>query len=188
MEEDERVHLIKVLEGVKIALIENDSAVLKDLSNQTIHSASMVQDEGSITLAVIVYALSKFIERNEHASIKNWQPFTKKFISYLNLSVNALNSKNFEAYIEHLERARKSIQSISSNLKPYIQEVMKKASINKASRIYEHGISLGRTAHLLGLSQWELTEYAGQAKDNETPHNKTVDVQRRAKMAMEFFS
>lgn len=188
MEDGEIEHVIKVLEGVKIALIENDSAVLKDLSNQTIHSASTVQDEGSITLAVIVYALSKFIERNEHSAIKNWQPFVKKFIAYLNLAVKALSSHNTEAYVEHLERARKSIQSISSNLKPYIQEVMRKASINKASRIYEHGVSLGRTAKLLGLTQWELAEYAGQSKDTESQHNKTLDIQRRAKMALEFFS
>ena len=63
---------------------------------------------------------------------------------------------------------------------------MRKASINKASRIYEHGISLGKTAQLLGITQWELTEYTGQKRE-EKPYG-ALSAKKRAQMALEFFS
>ena len=42
--------------------------------------------------------------------------------------------------------------------------MFRRARINKASRIYEHGISLAQTAELLGITQWELMKYLGQTK------------------------
>ena len=65
---------------------------------------------------------------------------------------------------------------------------MHKASVNKASKIYEHGISMGRTAKMLGITQWELSEYTGQKNVPDNPYNETFDVRKRAEMAMEFFS
>ena len=43
---------------------EKDTMELKELSNNTIHNASIFQDECSISIAVLIYALSKIIERN----------------------------------------------------------------------------------------------------------------------------
>ena len=99
-----------------------------------------------------------------------------------------MEEKKEDKYIEYLERIRKTISSISISLKPYIEEVLRKASINKASKMYEHGISLGQTAKLLGVTQWELTEYAGQTKISDDYYNSTLDIKRRAQMALEFFS
>ncbi len=186
MEEVE--HVIAVLKSVKQALQNEDVLKLKDLSNQTIHSASTSQDEGSITIAVLVYTLSKLLERKEYMKIKNWNNFLKKFNSFLDLAILSLKSQKPENYVYDLEKARKAITSISINLKPYIEEVIRKASINKASKIYEHGISMEQTARLLGITQWELSEYSGQTNVSDVNYNKTLDVKKRAKMALEFFS
>src|SRR3989338_3046342 len=43
----------------------NDIPELKDLSNQTIHNASVFQDECSVSIAIVVYALYKIIERHQ---------------------------------------------------------------------------------------------------------------------------
>ena len=72
-------------------------------------------------------------------------------------------------------------------MKPYINEVLRKASINKASRIHEHGISLGQTAKLLGITQWELSEYIGRKEITDRRYSQTINTKIRAKMAMEFF-
>ena len=82
--------------------------------------------------------------------------------------------------------ARALLQSQIS-LKQYIQDVFKKAAINKGSKIYEHGLSLEHTAKLLGTSQWELSEYIGQ-KHFDVQQVQTIDIKERAKMALEFFS
>jgi hypothetical protein len=185
---EEESHLIDVLGKVKEGLKQYDSSKLNELSNQVIHQASAHQDVGCITLAVLIYALSKIVERQDYKKIKNWDKFVKKFNSYTDLAVVALNEENEEKYNDYLESARKTLTSISVNLKPYIQEVMRKASINKASKIYEHGISLGRTAKILGITQWELSEYTGQRNIPDNPYNETIDVKKRAKMALEFFA
>ena len=77
---------------------------------------------------------------------------------------------------------------LSGKLRKYIGEVFRKASINKASRIYEHGISMEKTAKLLGVTLFELAEYAGQGKYADVPETKTTDVNSRIKIAMEMFS
>jgi predicted HTH domain antitoxin len=186
MEEVE--HIVSVLKDTKKALKEKNSFELHELSNKTIHSASLIQDPGSITLAVIVYSLGKLIERGDDKRIKRWGGFEKKVDSLTDLAVIALNEGKYEVYVSYLEKIRKTITSISANLKRYIQEVLRKASINKASKIYEHGISLGQTAKLLGVSEWELSEYAGQKHIDTREYENPEKIKKRAAMALEFFS
>ena len=92
-----------------------------------------------------------------------------------------------EKFNSFLKKAREALEESSVDMKQYIQDVLRKASINKASRIYEHGISLGQTAQILGLTSWELAEYAGQSKSVETRYMQTINEKSRAKMALEFF-
>jgi len=184
---EEVVHVIQVLEAMQESLNKNDANRLRELSNQTIHCASTVQDAGSITLAVIIYTLSKLIERGDNRKIREWSKFQKKFLGLLTLALKSVKEGDFDYYERYLHEARKSLTALSVNLKPYIQEVMRKASINKASRIYEHGISMGHTAQLLGITQWELAEYTGQKVVTE-PYGETIDIKKRAGMAMEFLS
>ena len=56
------------------------------------------------------------------------------------------------------------ISTIDSKLKLYIGEVITQAEIKKGSKLYAHGISLGRAAEVLGISQWELMFYIGKTK------------------------
>jgi len=183
---EERDHLVQVLSQTKSALSSNDSLTLHSLSNQTIHSASIYQHTDYTITAIIIYTLSKLIERKYSLRIKNWGEFINKISSLLSLSIKALQDDNQSAFLENLEKIRKFLTS-SVNLKPYIQDVFTKASINKGAKIYEHGISIEQTAKLLGLSQWELTEYIGSKETSDSKYARTMNVKSRAKMAMEFF-
>ena len=73
-------------------------------------------------------------------------------------------------------------------MKKHIQDIFRKASINKASKIYEHGISMEKTANLLGITMFELASYAGQREQVlEVPMVKGIDVKSRIKLAMDMF-
>ncbi|MEK6825440.1 MAG: hypothetical protein AABY00_01505 [Nanoarchaeota archaeon] len=181
-------HVISILQDTRKAILENDVGRLHELSNQTIHCASSEQDASSITIAVLLYSLSKIVERKGLHKIKNYDLVVKKFIGYIDLALLAIKEGNQEAFEGHLQRSRIALTSTSLNIRPYIQEVLRKASINKASKIYEHGISMGRTSSLLGITQWELSEYTGQKDALERNYTPTQDVRERAKMALEFFS
>lgn len=176
-----------VLKKTINALKQKDSQSLKALSNQTIHSSCTFQDSGTITSAVLIYALSKIVEREDYKKIPNWNRFEKKCISLLKLASSALEKNKHEAYESYIKKARQALENASGSLKPYISEVLKKSSINKASEIYSHGISSEQTAKLLGLTQWEIADYLSikQTKEVKTKH---ITVERRAKTALEFFS
>lgn len=181
-------HLKSVLKEAQKALSSYDSTKLNELSNQIIHNTACSQDSGHIAIVVLIYALSKIIERKDYNKVKNWDSFKKRFIGFLELSIQAVNDNNPQAFEKYISSARVAFSSISINLKPYIEEVLKKASLNKAGKIYEHGISLGQAANMLGISKWELSEYAGQTKSEDAKYNASLNVKKRAEMALEFFS
>jgi len=183
----EKRHIISVLEQVKKAVREEDIVKLKELSNQTIHSASVHQNSESITIAVIVYSLSKIIERKKYRQYPGWKKFFNEYIKAIDKTIIDLKKNDEKLFREDLSSIRQSINELSGKLKIYIKDVFQKAKINKASRIYEHGISMEKTAKLLGISLWELSNYAGQTKISDVKLNLTQSVQTRIKNAMEMF-
>jgi len=184
---EEKEHLIRVLKETRKALSTKNTLQLQKLSDRTIHSSSIYQHTDYIIIAIIIYSLSKIVARKDSLQIKNWDSFIIKVNSKLAHAIEALKKDNSSDFLENLKQARTEISNLSIDLKPYIQEVLRKASINKASKIYEHGISLGQTAKLLGLTHWELSEYIGQKSIAEEKQGKTLNTKVRAEMAMEFF-
>ncbi|MEK6945462.1 MAG: hypothetical protein AABW63_01580 [Nanoarchaeota archaeon] len=168
-------------------MTKEDVVKLKELSNQTIHSASITQDPDNIVVAVIIYSLSKIIERTNYREYPGWGKFYKKIVECIDHSIKALENNDSKELGVHIKSLRSSIDKLSGKLKIYIQDVFRKASINKASRIYEHGISLEKTASLLGITLYELANYAGGTGIPDIALSKTMDVKNRIKIAMEFF-
>lgn len=183
---EEKEHIANVLREAIISLRKEDALALRDLSNRTVHCASCVQDSGSITIAILNYAISKILERNQHHRIKNWNAIIEKIILYYEIAAKELEKDNIGNYERNIIEARRAITGFS-DVKQAIKEVLNKASINKASKIYEHGISMGQVSNLLGVTQWELSEYAAQSNAADQRFFHSSDVKKRAEMALEFF-
>ena len=183
----ERGHVLKVLKKTKEAIRKQDSVKLKELSNQTIHSASINQDADSIMIAVLVYSLSKILERTNYQKYPKWKSFFAHLTAHIDRAIKALEENKEEKFRDELQGIRKDISKLTGNFKIHVQNVFKKASINKASRIYEHGISMEKTSKLLGVSIWELAEYAGQTGISDINLNITLPIKQRIKLATEFF-
>ena len=79
MEEPE--NLLKVLKEARGAVEKSDSHKLSDLSNQVIHSASIGQEPENTAVAVIIYSLSKIIERKYYHEEKGWGKFYDVVVS-----------------------------------------------------------------------------------------------------------
>ena len=175
--------LTQTLEAIK----SNNTQKLKDLSNQTIHSASINQDQDNIIVAVIVYALGKIFERKDYQLLKGWKNFYNITKTSLERSIKDINQKKDEAFRKDIPIISKAINKVSPKLKKYVQEVFEKAKINKASRLYEHGLSLGKTANLLGTSLYELAGYTGQTGISDVNLNQTIRTKQRIKFIEGFF-
>jgi len=184
---EEKRHILDVLRSTKIAMRKKDIIKLKNLSNQTIHSASINQDEISITLAVIIYSISKLIERTNYQHYPQFKSCCKTIEVGISKAIAFLERDAEENFARELQNIIKELKNTGGNLKKHIEDVFRKASINKASRIYEHGISMQRTARLLGISIFELAEYAGQTGIPDVNLNITLPIKKRIKFAEEIF-
>jgi len=183
----EKENILDILKRVRKAVEEEDSIKLRELSDRTIHSSSIFQDGDNIAVAVIVYSLSKIIERKNYQSYKEWSNFLEKYIKNIEVAIAALEKDNLEKFRQALNDIRKAINDLSGNFKTHVQDVFKKARVNKASRIYEHGISMEATAKLLGISMWELAEYTGNTGIGDVDLGITMPEKQRIKIAMEMF-
>jgi len=183
----EKGHILKVLKKVQGCLEREDYVKIKHLSNQVIHKASIDQDPDIIALAVIIYSLSKLIERESYKDEENWTSFYSDFLKNIKDMIQALEKKNVEEFRNEIDQNRRLIQGLSGDLKHYIQDVFRRARVNKASRIYEHGISMEKTARILGISMWELAEYAGRTRVGDVNLGVTIPIKQRVKIAQEVF-
>ena len=183
----ERENLLRIFQEAKTAFEGSDSAKLKSLSDQTTNTAALTQDPDNIAVAVIIYSLSKIVEREDYKSLPGWNKFYETHIDSIGKKIEALKKGDDEAFRKEIIRIRRAMDSLSGKLKIYIQDVLRKASISKASRIYEHGISMGKTADLLGITLFELASYSGSKEGSEVPESVTIDEKQRVKFAMEMF-
>lgn len=179
-------NILKILQETEKAIKSENIIALKHLSDRTIHTASISQDPDNIAIAVIVYSLSKMIQRKRYHEYKGWDKFYRKFITCIGRSKNAVKRGDEKEFKKCLAEIRGAINNLSGDLRKNIQDVFRKASINKASRIYEHGISMEQTAKLLGITMWELANYAGH-RVGEAKLTKTQNVRDRIKLAMSMF-
>jgi hypothetical protein len=184
---EEQKHILKVLQTVQSALKRKDNITIKNMSNRIVHTSSITQDADVISIAVILYALSKIIEREKYQSYKNYPNFYRNYTNHLNNLIFSLKKNNLDKFRFEIEEIRKEVENLSGHLKLYISDVFRKSKINKASRIYEHGISMEKTAKILGISIWELAEYAGQTGIADVNLGITLPIKERIKLAEEIF-
>jgi len=184
---NEKENLLKILKQTRSAVSREDTIELKNLSNQTLHTASIAQDADSIAIAVIIYSLSKIIERKKYTYYKEWPAFRKVYTENIHNAIYNLENNRPEAFRKNIHSIRHEIGKLSGRFKKYIQDVFRKAEINKASRIYEHGISMEQTSKLLGITIWELAEYAGQTGISDVNLTVTLPIKQRLKYAEDIF-
>ncbi len=179
-------HVVSLLIDAKKAVQEGDVVKLRDLSNQTVHTSSIYQDEDNVLVAVFIYALSKIIEKGEKYYKQDYQKYVGLYVKVIEKSVRHLNNGDEKGFRKDISFVLKSKEA-KGDLKKYLQDILRKARINKASHVYEHGISMKKTARLLDISLWELAEYAGQKGVSDSNYNFTKSVKDRIKIAVELF-
>ena len=160
---------------------DKDILELKELSNHTIHNASIFQDECSVSLAVLVYALSKIMARYPQESYEY-----KEMLNLFLAEKDNLENDNEKGFNDAMKRLFSLISKIDSKLELYVQEVINNAQIKKGSKLCEHGVSCAKSAEVMGISQWDLMDYMGKTKIID--YAPGVDLKSRIKFARGLFS
>ncbi len=180
MEEEIRQDLLAILRETLASLEKEDYASLKEISDHTIHNASIFQDQDSLSIAVLVYALYKIISKVHEKNI------CETVKTSLHQAEENLQNNNIEKYQEIIRTLFKIVAETDDRLHLYIQEVVDGAQIKKGSKLFEHGLSLARAAELLGISRWELMQYVGKTRLAEQIVGK-IDVRDRVRFARRIF-
>lgn len=182
----EKENIVRILKQAINAIKKRDSFKLRNLSDQTNHSATIYQDPDNVIVAVLVYAMGKVIERENYRKMQGWDFFIENLLSNIKISIRKLEKNDLEGFRNSLGEIRNSINKIDGNLKDYIHDVFYKAEVNRAFKYYEHGISSQRTAELLGISLWDLSSYIGQSNISEAKVTETFPVEKRIKIMENF--
>ena len=148
--------ILNVLEKALTIIKEGELYRLKELSDNVIHNATIFQDKDSISIAVTIYSMAKI-----YTSVRNLDAL---ITNYLTNAKDYLEKGNFNKYEDEIKLLIKDITRKDKKTKFYIMEVLERAQIKKASKMYEHGISLGQVADALGVSLWELMDYVGKTR------------------------
>lgn len=154
MHEDVKRDIIDVLGKAMDALRNGESKTLRELSNHTLHNSSIFQDKDSVNIAVVVYALSKIVDREK--------PDSSEVADFIEEARKCLENDDVKSYEDNLTKAMDLVAEYDKKMDLYVRHILNQAGIKKGSRIYEHGISLARAAELFNISQWELMKYLGQ--------------------------
>ncbi|MBW2978087.1 hypothetical protein KY331_04545 [Candidatus Woesearchaeota archaeon] len=187
MEEVIRQNIIVDLRKAIPAIKKEDVPTLKELSNQTIKDVSILQSRNLTLVAIIIYSLSKIIARSEQ--MPNWWGKTKsKIIKDIDRARSFLEKNKQDDYKVRIKKVLKNIGKVDKSLQLYIEDVLDKAKIIKGAKLYEQGLSVGRAAEFLDISQWELMSYVGKTKIIDRYEEEVIPVSVRLDHAKKAFN
>lgn len=185
--EDEKKNILVILKNTYKSLQTEDAVLLREMSDRTVHSASIYKDPDSVAIAVTVYVLSKIIERKDYKENKQWPSFFSKIVKDIERAASHLEKNEIKEFRTAMHDIRHTAAKLSGHLKSYIKDVFRKAQINKASRLYEHGISMAETAELLDITTWELAEYIGMTGISDVDLSITLPIKERINFTKKLF-
>jgi len=149
-----RKDIIAILDKAVSIINQGRFFELRYLSDHIIHNASIFQDEDSILVAVIIYALSKVYY--------DGKKMNEQVISRLKNAKAFVEKNQYDVFRKEMKNLFSLISEKDEEKKAYFNEVIRRAQIKKGSKIFDHGISLAQVASRLGISRWELMNYIGK--------------------------
>jgi hypothetical protein len=188
MKETIRLDIIKILKETLDRLNSSKYEHLSEISNHTIHNATLFQDKDSTSVAVIVYSLSKIFQKPEYQVHKEIEKFKQEIMKSLEKAKMNLMKMDTKAYESNTKDIIQAISKIDNQFGFYITHVISKAKLTKSSKVYEHGLSAGKAAELLGVSNWELMGYIGNTKIVDIEDIETLPERERMKLARRLFN
>ncbi|MBW3022919.1 hypothetical protein KY308_02360 [Candidatus Woesearchaeota archaeon] len=159
---------------------DKDILELSELSDHIIHSASIFQDEDSISMALVVYSIYKIFARGGDKKV-----IYSKVTPILKQARIALKKDELKNFRKKVKNVYKTIMDIDSEISFYFDELLDKAKLKKGAKIYEHGISIARVAEILGISLWDMSSYVGKTTLPESRIG--ISIEQRLKIARRIF-
>ncbi len=167
MIDNARNDVLNTIQEAIAALKNKRYTELHAISDHVLHVIAVYQDADIVNLAVSIYALSKILETEKYRNQPKIKIFLKNILQLLQTASGQLKKENYSDFSETLSKILDSIEGFSASIKFYIENILHFARIKKGTKLYEHGLSLGKAAELAGVTKWELMPAIGETAIHE---------------------
>ncbi|MBI2668993.1 hypothetical protein HYX14_04065 [Candidatus Woesearchaeota archaeon] len=158
---------------------EADVLQLQKLSEHAIEDVAVYKDTDAVATGVMFYSLFKIIPKMNDEEYRDLVDELQK--AYANLQKN-----NFSRYNASMKTIFNIIQKCHAQVREHLQDVMQAARIKNAHALVQRGLSIGQAAGLMGLSNWDLQQYAGRTTALEQ-HDEAIPAKERLRWALRMF-
>lgn len=166
---------IKILESDGSKNVEE----LKQLSDDVIEEVALYKDLDIISVTVLIYSLYKVISCVPKENTEN-------ILVELRSTRKQLKENNLGRYNKGIKTLFNLVRNCNAKVKIHLRDVMHAARIKKSAVLLKKGLSIGQAAGLMGLSNWDLQQYAGKTT-YLFQHHERVPVKKRLLTALKIF-
>lgn len=156
-----------------------DVEKLKVLSDHAIEDVALHKDLDLISVTVLIYSLYKIGKEVPPEDYKD-------ILAELKFAKDHLESGNLGRYNKSIRSLFGIIRKCNAKIRVHLQDVMQAARIKKGTVLLEKGLSIGQAAGLMGLSNWDLQQYAGRTTVMEQ-HHESTPAKKRLLTALDIF-
>ncbi|MCD6523188.1 MAG: hypothetical protein J7K68_05590 [Candidatus Diapherotrites archaeon] len=175
-----------LIEKLRDAFKRRDITRLKEISNIAIEQAAMNEDKELVDLSLIAYALYKLLSKQHFKKKKEWKHFLADVETDLDEAVKmSREGMSLHGILE--EDIIRDISEIDESYGNYVKDILHKARIKQASRVYALGMSLQKAIELTGADRLEVYNYIGTTRIHDRPFTSTKDVIKRFRYLKKIF-
>ncbi|MBU0470015.1 MAG: hypothetical protein KKA62_02365 [Nanoarchaeota archaeon] len=168
-------HSIEILESRE----KKDVEELKILSDHGIENVAAYKNLDLISLSVLIYSLYKIITRIPDEDYND-------ILQELKNAKKNLEQGNLGRYNSNIKTLFSIVKRSNIKIKEHLQDVLDAAKIKKSAILLQKGLSIGQAAGLMGLTNWDLQQYAGKTTTHELSY-EGVSAKKRTNIAFKFF-
>jgi hypothetical protein len=167
MKPEAKKDVLAVLQDALTAIKNGRYADLHAISDHVLHVIAIYQYPDVIDIATAIYALDKTLETEKYSTHPKMKLFLKDVLYSLKDAIRALEEDDIEKYTYETANLLAAIQGFTKKVKLYTEDILHFSKIKKGSKLYEHGLSLGRAAETMGITKWELMGTTGETAVHE---------------------
>ncbi|MEM2873986.1 MAG: hypothetical protein QW063_00800 [Candidatus Nanoarchaeia archaeon] len=159
--------VLDALNEAIVAIKEKKHAELHAISDHVLHVMAIYQEPDIVDFSVAIYALDKILQTEKYRAHPKMKAFRKITLNLLKDAKAQLEKEAYNAYSARIKELLGVIQKFTKEIKFYIEDVLHFARIKKGTKLYEHGLSLGKAAEVAGVTKWELMPAIGETVIHE---------------------
>jgi hypothetical protein len=157
----ETLEITDLIEKSIVAIEKRDALSLRKISSDAASEAAIEGHRELMLLSLVAYSIAKILSKVHYMDVKG--SFYDKIIANLKKAATGPKTQT----IEYLEAVEDIVIKLDRKEGNYEQNLIDKAKVKKAAKLYGQGFSLKKASELTGAIPTEVLDYVGGSKIHE---------------------